>query len=514
MQLLATSEHMRAIDRTAIEQYGIAGLILMENAGRAFVDILHAHHPLKPGARVVVVAGRGNNGGDGFVIARHLLNRGCRVDVISLPGDLSGDARTNFDVLGKITSDRLKLIPIRKIDEVGRILSPEVIVDAMFGTGFSGKLSGLALELANWANLSGAFIAAVDISSGVDANDGRVEGTAVRATLTVSMGLAKPGHYLGEGRIHSGDVVVADIGIPHAAMSIREEPVFRFTREDLPGLLPSRKWDAHKYDVGKVLVIAGSRSFTGAAVLAADSSLIGGAGAAILASPESLHPILASKLTEVIIRRLPETADGTIALSAHAELRSLVDWSDAVVLGPGLGRNAETDALVRELVKEVARPLILDADGLNAFTDEPALLKAHAGTLVLTPHAGELGRLLRKAGGEIERHRIASARASALEFGAIVVLKGAPTATASPDGRVVLNSSGNSGMATIGSGDVLTGLIASLAAQGMAPSDAAVAGAFLHGRAGDIARDRAGERSMRATDILRCIAEAFVHQEN
>ncbi len=505
---------MRTIDRIAIEQYGIGGLILMENAGRAFVDMLHAQHPLRPGTRVVVMAGRGNNGGDGFVIARHLLNRGCRVDVFCLPGELSADARTNHDVLERIGSDRLKLLAIKKFDEVGRIHSPEVIVDAMYGTGFTGRLSGLALEFATWANLSGAFIAAVDIASGVDANEGRVEGPAVKADLTICMGLAKTGHFLGEGRNHSGLVAVADIGIPHGAMAIREDPVFRFTREDIPGLLPVRKWDAHKYDVGKVLVIAGSRSFTGAAVLAADAALIGGAGAVILAAPESLHAILATKLTEVIIRRLPETAEGTISLAALPDIRSLAEWADAVVVGPGLGRNAETDALVRQLVNEIPRPLILDADGLNAFDDAPETLKDHAGGLVMTPHAGELGRLLRKSGRAVEDARIPSARDSARSFGATVVLKGAPTATASPDGRVVLNSTGNSGMATIGSGDVLTGLIASLAAQGMNPADAAIAGAFIHGRAGDIARDHAGERSMRATDILRNIAEAFVNLEN
>ncbi len=514
MQLLANAEQMRAIDRTAIDHYGIAGLILMENAGRAFVDILHAHHPLRPGARVVIMAGHGNNGGDGFVIARHLLNRGCRVDVLCLPGELSADARTNREVLERIASDRLKLIAIKKFEEVGRILSPEVIVDAMFGTGFSGKLSGLALEFSTWASLSGAYIAAVDIASGVEADEGRVEGSAVKADLTVCMGLAKTGHYLGEGRNHSGIVVVADIGIPHAAMAIRDEPVFRFTREDIPGLLPSRKWDANKYDVGKVLVVAGSRSFTGAAVLAADAALVGGAGAAILAAPESLHSILASKLTEVIIRQLPETADGTIAQSALPDIRSLLAWADAVVVGPGLGRNAETDALVRLVVRESPKPLILDADGLNAFVDAPEELKDHTAPLVLTPHAGELGRLRRKTGPEIEATRIRSARESAREFGATVVLKGAPTATASPDGKVVLNSSGNSGMATIGSGDVLTGLIASFTAQGMSSTDAAVAGVYLHGRAGDIARDHAGERSMRARDILRSISEAFVNMEN
>ncbi len=513
MQLLATADQMRAVDKAAIEQFGIAGLILMENAGRAFVDILDAYHPLKPGTRVVVVAGRGNNGGDGFVIARHLLNRGSRVDVLCLPGELSADARTNRGVLERIQTDRLKLLAIQKMEDVGRILSPEVIVDAMFGTGFSGKLSGLALELANWMNLSGAFVAAVDIASGVNANDGRVEGPAVKANLTVSMGLAKPGHYLSDGKSLSGEVAVADIGIPHAAMTIREDPIYRLTREDVSRMLPSRRWNVHKYDVGKVLVIAGSRSFTGAAVLASDAALMGGAGAVILAAPESLHPILASKLTEVIIRRMPETSEGTLALSARDPLRELCGWADTVIVGPGLGRNAETDMLVRSIIADSPRPLIVDADGLNAYVESPELLKKHGAALVLTPHTGELGRLMKKHASVIELERVPSAREAARLFGGTVVLKGAPTATGSPEGRVVINSTGNSGMATIGSGDVLTGIIASLTAQGMPPADAAIAGVYVHGLAGDTARDRKGERSMRARDILQGVAEAFTSLE-
>ena len=500
---------MRAIDRSAIDQFGIAGLILMENAGRAFVDILDMKHPLRPGVRIAVLAGRGNNGGDGFVIARHLLNRGCRVDILCLPGDLTADARVNKEVLERMSSDRLKLLPVRKMDEVGPLMPPEIIIDAMFGTGFTGTLTGLPLELSTWANLSGAYVAAVDISSGVEADTGRVSGSAIQAHVTVTMGLAKPGHYLGEGKVHSGDVMVADIGIPHAAFAVHGDPIHRIRKNDIPGMLPARRWDALKYDVGKVLVVAGSRAFTGAAVLASDAALMGGAGAVILAAPESLHAVLASKLTEVIIRRMPETTDGTIAASALPEIRSLSEWADSVVIGPGLGRNVETDTLIRTIVKEAKRPVILDADGLNAFTQHPEQLEGHGGPLVLTPHAGELSRLIKQESAEIEEHRIASARDSARTFGATVVLKGAPTATGSEDGHVVLNSSGNSGMATIGSGDVLTGLLASLVAQGMKPTEAAIAGVFLHGFAGDIARDRQGNRSMRATDILRSLPEAF-----
>ena len=278
-------------------------------------------------------------------------------------------------------------------------------------------------------------------------------------------------------------------------------------------MLPSRRWNVHKYDVGKVLVIAGSRSFTGAAVLASDAALMGGAGAVILAAPESLHPILASKLTEVIIRRMPETPEGTVALAARDLLRELCEWADTVIVGPGLGRNGETDTLVRSIIADSPRPLIVDADGLNAFVESPDLLKKHGAPLVLTPHTGELGRLMKKSASVIEQERVSSAREAARLFGGTVVLKGAPTATGSSEGRVVINSTGNSGMATIGSGDVLTGIIASLAAQGMPPPDAAIAGVYVHGLAGDTARDRKGERSMRARDILQGVAEAFTNLE-
>jgi hydroxyethylthiazole kinase-like uncharacterized protein yjeF len=513
VQLLATPEQMRGIDRAAIEKFGIAGLVLMENAGRAFVDILDERRPLKPGARVAILAGRGNNGGDGFVIARHLLNRGCRVDVLLTPGDLTGDALANREILRRVTSDRLHMVPVGTIGDVGAIVPPEIVVDALFGTGFSGRLGGLAEDLATWANLSGAFIAAVDVPSGVDAETGRVDGTAFKANLTVPMGLAKPGHFLREGRLHSGEVIVADIGIPRSAMTIREDPLYRITAGDVRGILPARRWNVHKYDVGKVLVVAGSRSFTGAPVLTADAALMGGAGAVILAAPQSLHPILAAKLTEVIIRRMPETPEGTLSSAALPELRSLLEWADTLVVGPGMGRNAETDEVARRVVKEATVPAVIDADGLTAFVDHLEELPGSTGLRILTPHAGELGRLTRQSGDAIEQNRVSAARRSARQFDATVVLKGAPTATASPDGRVVLNASGNSGMATIGAGDVLTGLIAGLAAQGIGAGDSAIAGVYIHGLAGDLVRDRIGERALRATDILHAVGDAFTHLE-
>jgi NAD(P)H-hydrate epimerase len=354
-----------------------------------------------------------------------------------------------------------------------------------------------------------AFVAAVDIASGVSASDGAVADIAVKADLTVAMGLAKIGHYVGPGADHAGKVVVAEISIPAGILAMDGPAAYRVTAADVTAALPRRPRVAHKYSVGKVFVLAGSRNFTGAPALCAQAGLVSGAGAVILGVPRSVHPMLARKLTEVIIEPLDETPEGTIALSAEEGIRKRIDWADAVVIGPGLSRNPETDRLVQSLLPSLEKPLVLDADGLNAVASDPALLTARAGETILTPHAGELGRLTQQHASEIESRRVESSRSAAAKFRAVVVLKGNPTATADPDGNVFLNSTGNPGMATIGSGDVLTGLISGLRAQGMTAREAAYGGVFVHGLAGDLGAQELGQRSLLALDILKHIPAAL-----
>jgi len=514
MQLLATADLMREFDRTAITALGIPGLVLMENAGRAFVDELERTAGALNAKKIIVVCGKGNNGGDGFVIARHIANRGGDVLVALLAGRRSvrGDAKINLDAVVRMS--RLRSSGVRIAEFTGRGVPglpgrPDIVVDAIFGTGFSGNLAGRELAAVSWINNSAAFVASVDIPSGVDATTGTVGNAAVKANLTVAMGLAKIGHYVGQGCDRSGDVRVADISIPPALLRAGRDPVFRVRGDDVASLLPSRPRNAHKYSAGKVLVVAGSRSFTGAPLMTAQAALRSGAGAVVLAFPASIHQVLARRLTEVIMVPVIETGGGSIGLGALPDLRDRGGWADAIALGPGLSRDEETMALVRELLRTVDKPFVVDADALFALKEHTSILRKRTAPVILTPHAGEFASLAGGDAADADMFRVTAAREAARRFASVVVLKGAPTVTADPGGAAYVNSTGNPGMATIGSGDVLTGLIGGIMAQGMPPDCAAYAGVFIHGLAGDIAADRLGMRSLFATDIAVSIPAAL-----
>jgi NAD(P)H-hydrate epimerase len=323
------------------------------------------------------------------------------------------------------------------------------------------------------------------------------------------MGYAKVGQYVGSGRDHSGEVVVADISIPHGSLRTPRAAVSLVESSDVRAVLPGRSRRAHKYEVGKVLVVGGSRSFTGAPALAALAALRSGAGAVILGVPRSLHQLMARKLQEVIVVPLPETADGTVGADAFDELRGRFSWADVVALGPGLGRNSETDSLVCQLLAGSQTPVIVDADALTSVGSRTSVLSRRNGETALTPHAGELSRLTGAPAAAIEATRVESARNAARRFRSVVVLKGSPTATAAPKGEVFLNPTGNPGMATIGSGDVLTGLLAGLRSQGMNLLEAAWSAAYLHGLAGDLGAARFGMRSLVASDLVEALPSAF-----
>lgn len=513
MKLLATAEMMRSFDRSAIEGFRIPGLLLMENAGRCCADELVNATGDPAQKHVVVICGKGNNGGDGFVIARHLYNRGARVDVLLLcaPGSLAGDAATNFDILRHLqrsAKNNLRIVRVSPKVSLRPYEGADIVVDAIFGTGFSGVPKGIAHDLIEWINGRAGTVVAVDIASGISASSGEAPGAAVRAHLTVTMGVAKIGQFVGTGRVCSGTVRVADISIPREAMTPPRDAAYLVEESDISALLPHRPLNVHKYSVGKVLVIAGSRSYTGAPVLAALAAMKTGAGAVVLCVPESIHGLLVRKLTDVILLSCAETPAGTLALKAFSSIETKLAWADVVVLGPGLSRHDETDDLVRKLVAGIPCPLVLDADGLNAMSGETSILKRRKPPAILTPHTGELARLVGGESATLDRLRVEAARDSAHALGSIVVLKGAPTVTAEK-GRTVINATGNPGMATIGAGDVLSGIIAGLVGQHLSPFDAAYAGVFLHGKAGDLAAKEFGERSVLATDILSHIPNAL-----
>jgi NAD(P)H-hydrate epimerase len=336
-----------------------------------------------------------------------------------------------------------------------------------------------------------------------------VENLAVRAGLTVTMGCRKIGHVVGEGRELSGEVRVADIGIPPAVVVPPAAPTFLAGRDDVRSVLPVRPRRVHKYSVGKVFVLGGSRGFTGAPVLAAASALRAGAGAVILGVPRSIHAPLVARAHEIILAPLEETPAGTVGAAAEQEILERMAWADVVAVGPGTGRNEETDALLRRLVVACPRTLVLDADGLTAMAGHTALLGERTSPTILTPHTGELQRLTGVPAAQLELRRVEGARVAARTLRCIVSLKGSPTVTADPSGTVVVNPTGNPGMATIGSGDVLTGVVAGLRAQGMEPFVAAWTGVYLHGLAGDLAASRFGQRSIVATDLLDHLSSAI-----
>ena len=514
MQALATAGQMQKLDSLAIHKYSIPGIVMMENAGRAFADVLAKYVGSVSGKIVVIICGKGNNGGDGFVIARHLANRGSAVHVFLLgkKKDVRGDAKKNLDILVRMVASKQSQIVFQELSSVKGLAKagkPEVIIDAVFGTGFSGKVKGVYVSAIEWINTQGAFVASVDIPSGVDTSTGGVENVAVKANLTITMGLAKIGHYVGAGREHSGSVEVVDISLPQFTLHQSNLSTFRLQSQDVKELLPQRSLNAHKYSVGKVLVIAGSRNLTGAPVITSLAAMKAGAGAVILATPKSIHLPLIRKLTEVMITPLEETEDGTLSLKAWEELEKKIQWADVVALGPGLGQHPETRQLVHKIVKETKYPLVLDADALGMIADNIRLLTSRKGETILTPHVGELRLLTKMKSDYIEMNRVEVARTQAAKMNSILVLKGSPTVIGTPDGQAFMNSTGNPGMATAGSGDVLTGIIASLFAQGMEAKQAAYCGVFIHGKAGDIAAKQYGERSLMAMDILAGIPESL-----
>jgi NAD(P)H-hydrate epimerase len=519
MQLIATPDQMQAFDRIAVRKYSIPSLLLMENAGRGFVDVMEARFGPVSGKRVLVFCGKGNNGGDGLVIARHLVNRGSvvRVALLCKETDVHGDARDNLDIVLKMMSADRNRIHLKEVSSVRQIPGspkPDFIVDAIFGTGFSGAVRGMHARVMRWINAQKCTVASVDIPSGTDAMTGIVKNIAVRAQITVTMGLPKIGHYVGQGRDHSGEVSVVDISIPRVAFRAAREQSYLVRAPDVAGMLPRRPVSAHKYSVGKVFVLAGSRGLTGAPFMCVQAAMRTGAGAVILGVPRSIYGTLTRKVTEVMVTPLSETTRGSVSFSALEEIREKVRWADVVVLGPGLSRDVETQRVVRNLVTSVPKPLVIDADGLNALSSHVSLLKRRNHPTILTPHVGELGRLTGDDPKYIEAYRVNAARKAARDFGNIVVLKGAPTVTGSPEGSTYVNSTGNPGMATAGTGDVLTGVIASLLAQGMEPASAAYSGVLIHGFAGDLAAKQLGQRSIMALDLVRQLPRTLETLEN
>jgi hydroxyethylthiazole kinase-like uncharacterized protein yjeF len=509
---LVTAAEMRALDCAAIEERKIPGLRLMENAGKAVVQEMERQFGRLRDRTFTVVAGKGQNGGDGFVVARLLRQRGCRTRVVLLAAAslLTEDSAITFRKYKQAGGRTHQVTDEASIAGVQSLVcDSEILVDAIFGTGLNAPVQGAAAVVINLMNRSRRRIVAIDLPSGLHADSGQILGTAVQAFLTVTLARPKRGLYLGDGPNIAGIIRIVDIGIPPEVIARAKIPLQLLDAVSLRAMLPPRKRAAHKGSFGHAGIIAGSSGKTGAAAMAALGALRAGAGLVTVSIPEGLHGVLEAKLLEAMSFPVAETASHSLAQSAKASLLGFAAAKTAVAIGPGIGSEGETVGLVRELITEIKQPLVLDADGINALAGHAHILRRAQAPVILTPHPGEMARLLGTSAGDVQKDRLGVAGGFAQEFNVHVVLKGAGTVIAAPDGALAVNPTGNPGMATGGTGDVLTGMIVGFLAQGLSPWNAACAGTYLHGLAGDLAAARRGEIGMIARDLVDAIPEAI-----
>ena len=502
---------MQAIDRSAIETYGIPGLVLMENAGLAAASMIHESVSDLLEKKVLILCGKGNNGGDGLVIARHLFLDGVQVDILLLAKrkQLKGDARTNADIAYKMG------IPIHEITEKNLAEQNHlfrhchVIVDALFGTGLTQPAKGLFEKVIKKVNALRKFVVAVDLPSGVDSDSGQLIGPHIQANVTAALALFKRSHLLFPAAESMGEVQILDISIPPQAIEEQEVGVAWLELEDIQSLLPHRPTNTHKGDYGHTLVVAGSRGKGGAAGLAGLAALRAGAGLVTLAVPESCHQALEFNPLETMSLALPETKSGCLSAKALDAIMENLEGKSVLAIGPGLSTEKETLQLLEALLPRVTCPLVIDADAINGLAKHEYLIEKLQTEAVLTPHPKEMSRLSGWPVADILEHRIERTREFAVQHGVTCLLKGARTLLGFADGTVMINPTGNPGMATAGSGDVLTGVIAGLISQGLSVPSATAAGAYIHGLAGDLYAESVHEIPLTAGDLLNTLPHAI-----
>ncbi len=561
MLKVVTAKEMHKIDSNTIATYGIAGTILMERAGLAVVSrineiffqntdnpagVIH-EWPQGGDLKVIILCGGGNNGGDGLVVARTLHNQGKDVEVFltTKPEALKGDVKINYNAAKKFG---VRIFPIKRfLTLYGRFMKRPygrayshtplhqiLIIDALLGTGLNKDVRRPLSDVINKINKLLLPVISIDIPSGISSDTGQIMGCAVKAKITVTFGLPKRGHYLYPGAEYSGKLYIEDIGFSRKLTTSEKIKVNLPQKEDIISLLPERPKYSHKGTYGHVLLIAGSKGKTGAALMAAKACLRTGAGLVTIGVPESLVSSLQSRLTEEMLLPLADKGNGTLSFkSADAILGFLNKQANVLAIGPGLSADGEISELVCRLITNSNVPIVIDADGLNAIAGRTGVLRKCRAPIILTPHAGEMARLLQwsavsgqrsaeklkiqskevdasfRLHERIERDRINIALIFAKKTGSYLVLKGVPTVIASPGGNVFINSTGNPGMATAGTGDVLTGMISSFLAQRVSPQNASILGVYLHGLAGDIAAQKRGEHSLVASDLINALPGGF-----
>ena len=509
---ILTAAQMREADRFTIEEIGIPSLVLMENAGRQVVAAIEAAYEEQLAGRVAVLCGRGNNGGDGVVVARTLLQRGidAAVFVVGSLADVRGDARVNLDILGRLGVTVVEINDEQSWElHFSEVSQCTLLVDAIFGTGLRSALSGMMETVIADINASDIPIVSIDVPSGLSADTAHLIGDCVQASMTVTLAAPKMPLVLPPAEAYAGDVVIADIGIPPEVIDGLDGPhVELLTPEQLRDVVEPRAADSHKGDFGRVTVVAGSRGKTGAAHLAAVAALRSGAGLVTIATPASCQPIVASMAAEFMTEPLGESEAGTVCGGSVERVLELPH--DVMACGPGLGRTPDAGEFVRALLDRATVPLVLDADALTVLADDPGRLTGREERdVIITPHPGEMARLIGSSVEEVQANRIQVATDFATTHRVYVVLKGHRTIIATPEGRAFINPTGNPGMATGGTGDVLTGMIAAWLAQLLDAEAACRLAVFLHGAAGDLAEAELGQSAMIASDLLDELGNAL-----
>lgn len=512
MMTIVTAAQMQALDRRTISEAHIPGTTLMERAGTGVLTCLQQHIGALRGKTITVLCGKGNNGGDGFVVARLLVKQRAHVQILTMAPakELSRDAAVMYRQLVR-AAGKTAIKPFSSVRQVASMLqNSDVIIDALLGTGLASPVIGQYAAAIDSINQARRMTVAVDLPSGIHADTGTVLGQAVQADLTVTFGLPKLGLFQNQGIDHAGRIETVDIGIPQNYVDVIGSRTYLISDSFVRSALPPRRRSSHKGTFGHTGIIAGSVGKTGAAAMCAQAALRIGAGLVTVATPASVNDVLESKLLEVMTMPMPDTKARTLSRTALDRLQDFIAARSAVAIGPGLSTHPETIELVQTLVRQLDRPGVLDADALNALAGRASLLTECTIPPILTPHPGEMARLATESSAQsVNADRIGTATRFAREHGVYVVLKGARTVIARPDGMVAICPTGNPGMATAGTGDVLTGMIVGLLAQGLASWEAACAATYLHGLAGDLAVEAIGQTGLTAGDVINHIPYAL-----
>jgi len=516
---LVTTNQMQDMDKQTIESFGIAGLILMENAGRGAVDFLLRQFGDLKTKKVAIMAGRGNNGGDGFVIARVLMERGIDLTVflLSSKDKVKGDAKVNMDLAQKLC-DRSRTCSIIEIPDDRAFTQQKIhmrhhdlFVDAIFGTGLNSDVRGFFKDIIELMNTAGHPVFSIDIPSGLHADTGRPLGVAVKADATATFAFAKMGHILYPGNTYTGNLEIVDIGIPEFIARKKEISLYLIEKDEITACFPSRKFQSHKGSYGHLLVIAGSTGKTGAAALCANAAMRCGTGLVTLGVGKSLNKSMEPQVIEPMTHPLPEKEKGFLSDTYFDDIQTLLQGKQALAIGPGLGNRKGTRKLVRKLIEKSDVPMVIDADAINCISGDTRVLKKKKEPMILTPHPGEMARLCDVTPSDVQADRVGIAARFAKNFNTVMVLKGAQTIVSLPNGNSFICPTGNPGMASGGMGDVLTGMIAGFLAQGFSPEKASLAGVYIHGLCGDILAKNMGAAGFLATDMIQFIPKTIHH---